>query len=185
MSLQTRKPLKAACNCGVKAYPDQAAAERALDRIKARALRDTMPKRVVQCWHGQWHLEGNRRIETGPDKLTRQVVLERDVWSCACCGDPIDLRGYSLQHRDSRGMGGTSNPEINNPSNLITLCGSATSPEGCHLAAESRSKVMHRAGYWLERGQDPETTPVFHMAYGGYVLLGIDGAVTPLAGGAA
>lgn len=181
MALDSRSALTLKCACGVKGYPDEDAAMRALERIKARGLRAEMPKRAVQCWQGRWHLEG-KKIDTGPDKQTRQVVLERDSWTCACCGDPIDLRGYSLQHRVPRGAGGTSDPEINNPSNLITLCGSATS--GCHGAAEGRSKVMNRAGYWLERGQDPETTPVFHMAFGGYVLLGVDGTLTPIGGAA-
>jgi 5-methylcytosine-specific restriction enzyme A len=191
VSLQTRAPLKSKCSCGVKAYPSEAAAGRALERIKGRRLRTVMPKRVVQCWLGQWHLEGTKRIETGPDKLTRQVVLERDSWSCVCCGDPIDLpRGYSLQHRLARGGGGTSDPEINSPANLITLCGSATSPDGCHFLAESRSDATRSAGYWLKHGkpgehEDPATIPVFHAAFGSYVLLGVDGTATPIPGGAA
>jgi 5-methylcytosine-specific restriction protein A len=182
MALKTRNPLKTACACGIKGYPTKAAAERALDRIKARALRDTMPKKLVQCWQGRWHLGGARRIETGPDRDTRAVVLERDCWACSCCGQPIDVGDYSIQHRVPRGSGGTSRPEINSPANLATLCGSSTS--GCHLAAESRAQIMHDAGFWLEHHEDPETTPVRHHAYG-WVLLGFDGSINPIPGGAA
>jgi 5-methylcytosine-specific restriction protein A len=184
MALKTHSPLKTACACGIKGYPDKASAERALDRIKARKLRDAMPKRIVQCWRGRWHLEGNRPVDTGPDRETRAVVVERDNWACACCGKPIDLGPYSIQHRVARGAGGTSRPEVNSPANLVVLCGSATSPGGCHLAAEARAEVMHEAGFWLRSGEDPETVPVAHDAYG-LVLLGFDGTVIPLPGGAA
>jgi hypothetical protein len=153
MAMKTRKPLKTACACGVKGYPSEATAERALDRIKARKLRDTMPKRVVQCWRGSgiWRVHG--RFETGPDRDTRAVVVERDCWACACCGTPIDVGPYSMQHRVPRGGGGSSRPEINSPANLVTLCGSATSPGGCHIAAESRAQIDARSyGFWLRSG---------------------------------
>lgn len=184
MSLTARKPLKVSCACGIKGYPTEAAAERALAKVQGLRLRDTMPKKVVQCWHGRWHLEGKRPVDTGPDRDTRALVVERDCWACACCGKPIDVGPYSIQHRVSRGIGGTSNPERNSPANLIVLCGSATSPGGCHLAAEARAQIMHDAGFWLRQDEDPATVPVRHYAYG-LVLLGFDGSINLIPGGAA
>jgi hypothetical protein len=123
---------------------------------------------------------------TGPDRSTRELVLERDDYRCACCDNTVYGRPYSLQHRDARGMGGTSLPEINSPTNLITLCGSATSPNGCHLACEQREERLNELGFWLKRGQDPATTPVAHAVYGWCLLLpdgGVD--VLPLPWGGA
>lgn len=185
MTLTTRKPLKAKCGCGTKAYPSREAAEIALAKIQSRHLRDVMPRRVVQCWQRQWHLEGAKRVDTGPDRGTRELVLERDDYRCASCSIPILGKPYSLQHRNARGMGGTSNPAANSPANLITLCGSATSPGGCHLLCEQRDREMHALGFWLENGQDPAATPVLHAVHG-WVLLSPDGEVWPIpTGGAA
>jgi 5-methylcytosine-specific restriction protein A len=186
MALQTRKPLTLKCGCGIKGYPSQPAAERALLKVQGLRLRDTMPKRAVQCWQGQWHLQGTKRVDTGPDKNTRELALERDDYRCASCNKPIIGEQYSLQHRDARGMGGTSDPAANSPANLITLCGSATSPGGCHLRAESRDQEMHDRGFWLNSHEDPATFPVDHATHG-WVLLCEDGTVDPIRplGGAA
>ena len=119
------------------------------------------------------------RRDTGPDRTTRELVLERDDWRCACCGASVWGRPFSRQHRDARGMGGTSRPEANSPVNLIVLCGSATSPGGCHLACEQRDQRLNELGFWLKHGQDPATTPVAHAVYG-WVLLLPDGGVDVL-----
>lgn len=103
---------------------------------------------------------------TGPDRATRELVLERDDWRCASCGVPIIGQQYSLQHRCARQMGGTADPATNRPSNLVTLCGSATSPGGCHLAAEQRDKRSRDLGYRLESWQDPRSVAVFHFVHG-------------------
>ena len=97
-----------------------------------------------------------RPRDTGPSRRTRALVLRRDGWRCvACYADISDGRPYSLQHRLARGQGGSGEP-----CNLITLCGSATSPGGCHARAESRDPHMHAAGYYLESWQDPAAEPV-------------------------
>ena len=118
-----------------------------------------------------------RPKDTGPDRTTRALVLERDDWCCFCCGTPIIGRLYSLQHRDSRGMGGSKNPLKNSPANLITLLGSATTD--CHGRVEGRHVADNVAGYWLKTGQDPAATPVLHWRYGA-VLLDDAGGVTIL-----
>jgi hypothetical protein len=96
---------------------------------------------------------------TGPDAATRRLVLERDGWACVC-GVSIIGRAYSLQHRRARSAGGTADPMISSPVNLLVLCGSATTPGSCHLACEERSEEMHERGYWLRSGEDPALVPV-------------------------
>lgn len=98
---------------------------------------------------------------TGPDRTTRELVLERDSYQCVSCGLPITGQQFSLQHRKARGVGGD-----NAPSNLIVLCGSATSPGGCHLAAEQRQAESRDLGYWVLSWQDPAQIPVMHATYG-------------------
>ena len=94
--------------------------------------------------------------DTGPDRLTRIAVLERDQFQCCACGKPVGLPGtwWSIQHRVARGLGGT-----NELPNLVTLCGSATSP-GCHRLAEDRGREMHEHGYWLRSDEDPAQVPI-------------------------
>lgn len=101
---------------------------------------------------------------TGPDRTTRELVAERDDWRCVSCGTPLIDQQASMQHRKPRGSGGTSDPAINRPSNLILLCGTATS--GCHLAAEQRGTRSRDLGYWVPSWQDPREVPVMHSTYG-------------------
>lgn len=94
--------------------------------------------------------------DTGPSQKIRGLVLARDNWQCVACGKPAGgaFTWWSIQHRLARGQGGT-----NDPSNLILLCGSATS-DGCHLKCEQRDRHMQAQGYWLESWQDPAAEPV-------------------------
>ena len=96
----------------------------------------------------------NRPTQTG-----RGLVLARDNWQCVACGKPAGgaFTWWSLQHRIARGQGGT-----NEPSNLIVLCGSATSP-GCHFKCEQRDREMQAKGYWLESWQDPRAEGVMYF----------------------
>lgn len=106
--------------------------------------------------------------DTGPARLVRNVVLERDGYACLACGKPAGMPGawWSIQHRVARGQGGT-----NDLTNLILLCGSATSA-GCHLRCEQRDREMQAQGYWLESWQDPAAEPVMvHGEHGGGVTV--------------
>ena len=80
------------------------------------------------------------------------------------------MRWRSIQHRKARGQGGTSEM-----SNLITLCGSATS-SGCHWLAEQRSDEMIARGLVVRSDQDPLTVPVV-LWTGRAVLLDDEGGV--------
>lgn len=94
-----------------------------------------------------------------PTQRVRSLVLDRDDYQCVACGKHILMLGdwWSMQHRKARGQGGT-----NEPSNLIVLCGSATSP-GCHLKCEQRDREMQARGYWLESWQDPRAEGVMYF----------------------
>lgn len=117
-----------------------------------------------------------RGRNTGPDRATRELCAARDWNSCAWCGRPLQNTLRSLQHRKARGLGGTTDPAINRPSNLIWLCGSATT--GCHYRAEQRTPEGQRLGFWLWSWQDPTQVPVRHAIHG-LALLADDGTITP------
>lgn len=98
---------------------------------------------------------------TGPDQRIRELVMERDGYRCVRCANPITGEpgvGYSLQHRIPRGMGGSRDPRLNMPPNLILLCGSGTT--GCHGEVESHRADARAAGYLLWRSQNPTEVPV-------------------------
>lgn len=98
---------------------------------------------------------------TGPDLGTVLRVLERDGHACMRCGKAIrGNRGWdwSMQHRLPRGQGGTSNPAINLPSNLLSVCGSATTL--CHGHMESYRTEAEQKGWLVRRGNDPKAQPV-------------------------
>jgi hypothetical protein len=133
------------------------------------------PLRVMSAKRAALMPKARRPKDTGPDRATRGLVLERDDYSCFCCGRPVIGKDHSLQHRDARGMGGSSDPTVNSPANLITLLGSATTE--CHGRVERFLRDDNVKGYWLKSGQKPEETPVLHWRLGP-VLLGHDGSVT-------
>lgn len=99
-----------------------------------------------------------RRILTAD--LAREIA-KRDLWSCVCCG--VGVQGdrgvsWSIHHRIPRGMGGTTDPRLNSPANLVLLCGSGTT--GCHGSVEHYRDKARERGLLLWRSQDPETVPV-------------------------
>lgn len=56
---------------------------------------------------------------TGPSRSVVKKIKARDNERCVCCGSTSDL---TMGHRKNRGMGGSSDWAINNPSNLLTQC---------------------------------------------------------------
>lgn len=98
---------------------------------------------------------------TGPDKLTRETVLERDRYQCVCCGVSVIGQPYSLQHRKRRSQGGD-----NSPPNLITVLGTGTT--GCHLRIDSRIDPHdEEKGYTVRSWQNPSDVPVMVFSEGG------------------
>jgi hypothetical protein len=93
--------------------------------------------------------------DTGPDRATRALVLERDGYRCVCpCAQSVIGQRYSLQHRKRRSQGGTSDA-----TNLITVLGDGT--QGCHARIDSRIDPADEArGYTCRSYQDPALVPV-------------------------
>ena len=99
--------------------------------------------------------------------LTERVVVKlvdaRDGVTCQRCGRSCpDV--FSRQHRIARGAGGSKRPEVTGPANRVRLCGTATSPGGCHLEVEKRLRrdSDERDGFWISQhtGVDPQTVPI-------------------------
>lgn len=105
---------------------------------------------------------------TDPDQATVRLVRDRDQWRCARCAGWGPL---STQHRVARLMGGTSWDGINQPANLLTLCGSGTTL--CHGWVESHPTWAAHHGWTVPRygllQPEPATTPVW--TWRGWVLL--------------
>lgn len=89
----------------------------------------------------------------------RDQVKDRDGYCCVACGVSIIGRPYSLQHRRARKAGGARISWIGQPQNLITVCGTATTPD-CHLTRmESRPSDAKDLGYVISEW--PEIDPRF------------------------
>jgi 5-methylcytosine-specific restriction protein A len=178
--------LKPKCACGIKAYATQAAADRALAKVRNLGLRDEMPKRVAQCFYGQWHLEGKKQVDTGPDRTLRDLVWVRDEGRCARCGAGLLNRQHAVHHRRNRGSGGSSDPAINSPANLLMVC---DGPGSCHEWIGDSPAEACDAGYMvsLNSDEDPADVWVIHKVFNSSVQLLHDGSLRfpPEWGGAA
>lgn len=113
---------------------------------------------------------------SGPTRKTRDLVIARDEGRCVRCSvfvvDPesgAPVAQYSLQHRSPRGMGGTKNPVIDSPANLVVLCGTGTT--GCHGKTETARARARLHGWSVSRYQDPREVPMLHDRHG-WVLVG-------------
>lgn len=72
-------------------------------------------------------------------------------------------------------MGGSKDPAINLPSNLLFLCGSGT--QGCHGWVESNRTQAYEDGLLVYRGDDPSEIPVV-LRYGEVFLDDVGGVQT-------
>lgn len=90
---------------------------------------------------------------TGPDRDTVHLVIDRDQGCCVKCGGPVTGErgwGWSVQHRQARQAGGCKQPYINQPSNLLLVCGSGTT--GCHGWIEHNRTESEVNGWIVRRG---------------------------------
>jgi hypothetical protein len=88
----------------------------------------------------------------------RKTVLVRCEGRCERCGRWLANVPSSVHHRKARHMGGTSDPTINDPSNLVALCGTGTT--GCHGWIESNRGTALTEGWLVSSWDDPARTPV-------------------------
>jgi hypothetical protein len=107
-------------------------------------------------------------------QATVNAVKTRSQGRCERCGASESLR-WSLHHRKPRGMGGSRDPLINSPANILLLCGSGT--EGCHGWVESHREDSYESGLLVHRIDDPEETPVT-LRYGTVYLDAVGGVQT-------
>lgn len=107
---------------------------------------------------------------TGPTKKMREAVLVRDKYTCQRCGRDITRQPYSLQHLLPRGRGGK-----NTMRNLVTVCGSATTPGMCHDFIEHQQRYQATWEGWLvPNGVNPDDWPVKRFGQQ-YAKPGADG----------
>jgi 5-methylcytosine-specific restriction protein A len=91
-----------------------------------------------------------RKRNTGPSASVRDDIHARDK----CCqahvhGFGLDVRcggGLQIHHKLPRGMGGTSDPTINDPANLVLLC------QTHHAQVESNRSEAYAADLLTRRG---------------------------------
>lgn len=114
----------------------------------------------------------DKYVDTGPDFWTRQLVAGRFGGACVRCGRP----GATVQHRKPRRMGGSSDPAINRPSNLVWVCGTGTT--GCHGHMESQRHEAYVNGWLLHDRQTPLLVPVL-LWDGRRVVLDDEGGYGP------
>lgn len=100
---------------------------------------------------------GTKTRSTGPEERIRQLVLARDELRCQRCSASVKWGGCQVHHRLPRGLGGSSDPAINEPCNLLTLC------SGCHGRVESYRTEAYAHGWLVERGRNPADVPVLRF----------------------
>lgn len=86
---------------------------------------------------------------------TRHTVVSRAGQSCEICYQPLHV--MSLHHRRPRQMGGTRQPWVDEPPNLLAICGTGTT--GCHGLIESYRERAYEHGWLLRHGWTPDQTP--------------------------
>ena len=107
-----------------------------------------------------------------------QKVVVRDQGKCARCGRHVAHlergRAWSIHHRRPRGSGGTSLDWVNQPANLVVLCGSGTT--GCHGWVERERTKAFDLGLLVSAigVATAMTTRLRHHEYG-WVLLDNEG----------
>lgn len=105
-------------------------------------------------------------------RAARLAVEHRDGGMCALCGTTWNL---TIHHRQNRGMGGSSRPEVHSPANLLLCCAP------CNNLLEADAELAREArvnGWKVSHPTDPASVPVWTRL--GWVLLDDLGTATPL-----
>lgn len=106
-------------------------------------------------------------MKTGPTARQAELVLKRSRGVCEVCGS----LGEQIHHRKPRGMGGSKDPAINSPANLLLLC------SRCHAGVESDRDDARERGLLVRFDSLPTVTPV--LLQRGRVLLTDEGDCEP------
>lgn len=185
MTLQSRTPMKRTgfrvkpgkC-CGKKAFATREAAEAAIWKISLVSSRKKIPRRAYECRNEWWHLTSQAK-HTDPPQSADELVHEREQYRCAKCGVNIfSVPDRSVHHRRNRGSGGSSDPAINLPSNLLLVCGSGTTL--CHGWIGRHPEMARLRGFTVSTNSknDPAEMKVEHAIHG-WVYLTNDGGWRP------
>lgn len=110
------------------------------------------------------------RSGTGPAVRVRQIVTARAQLTCEKCGRSVMWTANHIHHRKPRGRGGSSDPAINLPCNLLLLC------TECHDWVEQNRTESYKQGWLVHREHDPAVKPVW-LASHGYSFLTINGDI--------
>jgi len=133
-----------------------------LRRTPIKSIGGTLARRAPAKVHAAPPTSKPRGNE--PSKTVKDAVLVRDNYTCQrCCKDLIATRfPYSRQHLLPRGRGGK-----NTMRNLALVCGSATTPGGCHDEIEHQARRRCTMEGWLvPNGVDPEKWAVWRFGQG-------------------
>lgn len=125
-----------------------------------------------------WRYTGGTAAERWRE--TQHMLACRSGGRCEGCGQPIvaGVREPSIHHRQARGSGGTSRPEVHDLCNLVILCAGFSrrlaGVLGCHGATENRENDPRARGLIVPHPLDPAHVPLT-LASGRRVLLAADG----------
>lgn len=76
----------------------------------------------------------------------------------------------SVHHRTPRGMGGSKDPALQEPPNLLVICGSGTT--GCHGYVESHRAEAYQNGWLVKRGFLSSNIPFIDAEGFWWILIG-------------
>jgi hypothetical protein len=110
----------------------------------------------------------------------RAIVLARDGNTCQRCGTNLLYKLASIHHRRPRGMGGSA--DVNVASNMVLLCGSATTPGSCHEYAETQRGQARIEGWLIPKLSDIHPSEVPLLTFHGWRYLLDDGTWISIVG---
>lgn len=96
-------------------------------------------------------------MSTGPSPEVRTQILLRSGCMCERCGSPAN----DIHHRRARSRGGSKAGWINQPANLVALCGHGNTG-GCHGWVHSHPIDAKAYGWTLSTyaDEDPSDVPL-------------------------
>lgn len=151
-----------------------------LKRAGALAVRSQMRRRAAAK---RTVGKQRRQRDTGPSTATKSLLWARAGGRCELCGFDLNTgASFSRHHRRPRGAGGSSAPWVNDITNLLLLCGTATTPGGCHTRVEQYRTDAYENGWLIRHASSyvPAELPVLlsqglvYLTSDGFYAKGID-----------